>query len=47
MYCFKVGNIRFIRAKKPKGKDDKENMDDPFLPFEGKGLSLRQAKSKK
>jgi len=46
-YNFQVGNIRFIRAKKPKGKDDKENMDDPFLPFEGKGLSLRQAKSKK
>jgi len=46
-YNFQVGNIRFIRAKKPKGNDDKENMDDPFQAFEGKGQSLRQAKSKK
>ena len=42
-----VGNIRFIRAKKPKDKDDKENTEDDFKAFEGKGQSLRQAKSKK
>jgi len=46
-YNFQVGNIRFIRAKKPKDKDDKENMEDDFKAFEGKGQSLRQAKSKK
>jgi len=46
-YNFQVGNIRFIRAKKPKDKDDKENMEDPFQAFEGKGQSLRQSKSKK
>eukprot|EP00092_Neocalanus_flemingeri_P107391 GFUD01137836.1.p1 GENE.GFUD01137836.1~~GFUD01137836.1.p1 ORF type:complete len:305 (+),score=106.50 GFUD01137836.1:53-967(+) len=44
---FQVGNIRFIRAKKPKDKDDKENIEDLFQAFEGKGQSLRQAKSKK
>eukprot|EP00092_Neocalanus_flemingeri_P075818 GFUD01093982.1.p1 GENE.GFUD01093982.1~~GFUD01093982.1.p1 ORF type:complete len:305 (+),score=109.11 GFUD01093982.1:57-971(+) len=44
---FQVGNIRFIRAKKPKDKDGKENEEDPFQAFEGKGQSLRQAKSKK
>jgi len=47
-YNFQVGSIRFIRAKKPKDKDgDKENMEDSFQAFEGKGQSLRQAKSKK
>merc|ERR1711892_75452 len=46
-YNFQVGNIRFIRAKKPKDKDDKENMEDSFQAFEGKGQSLRQSKSKK
>jgi len=46
-YNFQVGNIRFIRAKKPKDKDDKENTEDDFKAFEGKGQSLRQAKSKK
>jgi len=46
-YNFEVGNIRFIRAKKPKDKDDKENVEDDFKAFEGKGQSLRQAKSKK
>jgi len=46
-YNFQVGNIRFIRAKKPKDKDEKENVEDDFKAFEGKGQSLRQAKSKK
>ena len=46
-YNFEVGNIRFIRAKKPKDKDDKENTEDLFKAFDGKGQSLRQAKSKK
>jgi len=46
-YNFQVGNIRFIRAKKPKDNDDKENSEDDFKAFEGKGQSLRQAKSKK
>jgi len=46
-YNFEVGNIRFIRAKKPKDKDGKENVEDDFKAFEGKGQSLRQAKSKK
>ena len=46
-YNFEVGNIRFIRARKPKDKDDKENTEDTFKAFEGKGQSLRQAKSKK
>merc|ERR1712024_301427 len=46
-YNFQVGNIRFIRAKKPKDKDDKENTEDLFKAFDGKGQSLRQAKSKK
>jgi len=46
-YNFQVGNIRFIRAKKPKGKEDKENTEDDFKAFEGKGQSLRQSKSKK
>lgn len=45
-YNFEVGNIRFIRAKKPKDKEEKEN-EDNFKAFEGKGQSLRQAKSKK
>jgi len=45
-YNFQVGNIRFIRAKKPKD-GDKENVEDPFQAFEGKGQSLRQSKSKK
>jgi len=41
-----VGDLRFIRAKKPVG-EEKENMDlDPFKAFEGKGQSLRQAKKK-
>eukprot|EP00090_Calanus_glacialis_P025801 TRINITY_DN4052_c0_g1_i1.p1 TRINITY_DN4052_c0_g1~~TRINITY_DN4052_c0_g1_i1.p1 ORF type:complete len:305 (-),score=112.12 TRINITY_DN4052_c0_g1_i1:139-1053(-) len=46
-YNFQVGNIRFIRAKKPKDNEDKENAEDDFKAFEGKGQSLRQAKSKK
>jgi len=45
-YNFQVGDLRFIRAKKPIG-EEKENMDqDPFKAFEGKGQSLRQAKKK-
>ena len=46
IWC-QVGNIRFIRAKKPKDNEDKENAEDDFKAFEGKGQSLRQAKSKK
>lgn len=45
-YNFEVGNIRFIRAKKPGSKAEKEN-DESFKAFEGKGQSLRQAKAKK
>merc|ERR1712058_64435 len=44
-YNFEVGNIRFIRAKKPKDKDGKEN-EETFKAFDGKGQSLRQAKKK-
>jgi len=46
-YNFEIGNIRFIRAKKPKDKEDKENKDDDFKAFDGKGQSLRQSKAKK
>merc|ERR1719180_101485 len=45
-YNFEVGNIRFIRAKKPGSKAEKEN-EETFKAFEGKGQSLRQAKAKK
>ena len=45
-YNFEPGNIRFIRAKKPGSKAEKEN-EDTFTAFEGKGQSLRQAKAKK
>ena len=44
-YNLEPGNIRIIRAKKPKDKDDKEN-EEIFKAFEGKGQSLRQAKKK-
>jgi len=45
-YNFEAGNIRFIRARKPKDSEEKEN-EDSFKAFEGKGQSLRQAKTKK
>ena len=45
-YNFEAGNIRFIRARKPKDNEEKEN-EDIFKAFEGKGQSLRQAKAKK
>jgi len=45
-YNFQVGDIRFIRAKKKVAAEDKENTEDIFKAFEGKGQSLRQAKKK-
>ena len=45
-YNFEPGNIRFIRARKPKDKEEKEN-EESFKAFEGKGQSLRGSKGKK
>jgi len=44
-YNFQVGDIRFIRAKK-KTAEGKENDQEAFQAFEGKGQSLRQSKKK-
>jgi len=45
-FNFQVGDIRFIRAKK-KVVEGKENEEDNFQAFDGKGQSLRQLRRNK